>query len=116
MAGNPPRTKIDKTVDRVLLPSHVTPTMYEIHLKPDMVNFTFDSVAHITMTTTASGNIFQDYGGDNLDRKIILHARDLSFTKAAYRIVDDERLERTAKYDEALAPSVEAEEVRFKLF
>ena len=88
----------DKKAGRVLLPSHVIPTKYDLHITPDLVNFTFSGVVHITMTVAA------EPCPEEWSKKIQLHAKELTFTKASYQVIGG---------SSDSAPAVDAEEVRF---
>jgi Peptidase M1 N-terminal domain len=100
-----PTTKImikDKKAGRVLLPSHVVPTKYDLHITPDLVNYTFSGVVHITMTVAATTEASTEWS-----KKIQLHAKELTFTKASYQVIDGSSV--------SMGPPVEAEEVRLPL-
>jgi hypothetical protein len=97
----------DKKAGRVLLPSHVVPTKYDLHITPDLVNFTFSGVVHITMTVVAAAAAAAESSSDNSSewsKKIQLHAKELTFTKASYQVIGG-----------GDGPPVEAEEVRISI-
>ena len=80
--------KNDKAVGRVLLPKHATPTKYDVQIKPDMVNHTFDGFVKITMRTTTAENMPIGDG----KKRIVLHAKELLFSKAEYKVIGAEGL------------------------
>jgi len=67
-------TKADKTAGRVLLPSTIVPSRYNVSIEPDLVAFTFKGQVSILLDTTA----------DLLDgnTEITLHAKELLFVSA----------------------------------
>ena len=82
-------TKNDKAVGRVLLPVHAAPTKYDVQLKPDMVNYTFEGIVNITMATSSADKMSIDGGNKN----IVLHAKELVFSRAAYKVIGVEGLQ-----------------------
>jgi hypothetical protein len=90
-------TTSSKAAGRVLLPSHVTPTKYDLHVTPNLTAFTFEGKVVIEMSTAAE--IPQDQSN-----QITLHAKELLFHKAEYTVVAAE----------GEAAAVAAEEVRNK--
>ena len=72
----------DKAAGRVLLPDYVTPIQYDLNITPDLVNFIFDGIVNITMTTATT--IPEDS-----NTKLTLHAKELLFRKASFQIVGE---------------------------
>ena len=67
--------KAHKTAGRVLLPSYVQPTKYDLKLTPDLVNFTFEGLAKIEFRTSESAD---------KETEIILHAKEIMFRSASF--------------------------------
>lgn len=72
----------DKAAGRVLLPSGITPSRYDITLTPDLTNFTFTGVTTIQLQTAA----------DISTSTIQLHAKELCFASASYTILNDDTI------------------------
>ena len=81
----------DKAAGRVLLPSNITPTRYDIQLTPDLSAFTFAGVTTIELTT----------GPDVSSSKITLHAKELCFASASYTIKSEGQSPSEEKKHEA---------------
>lgn len=73
--------KVDKAAGRVLLPSYVQPTRYDLKVKPDLINYTFDGLVAIEML---SGENFTS----DESKKITLHAKELMFRTAEFQTSD----------------------------
>lgn len=72
----------DKKVEgRVLLPSTINPTRYDIKLTPDLEKFTFQGEISVQLETTADLNEC---------KSIVMHAKELCFISATL-VVDKER-------------------------
>eukprot|EP00986_Skeletonema_menzelii_P002550 scaffold687_cov138-Skeletonema_menzelii.AAC.5 len=67
----------DKAAGRVLLPTNINPSRYDIKLTPDLTAFTFTGVTTIELTT----------GNDVSTSSIILHAKELCFASASYTTI-----------------------------
>ena len=74
-------SKADKAAGRVLLPSYVQPTRYDLKVKPDLINYTFDGLVAIEML---SGENFTN----DESKKITLHAKELMFRTAEFQTSD----------------------------
>jgi hypothetical protein len=72
--------KSSKSAGRVLLPTNVIPTNYDLKLTPDLEKFTFEGIVKIDMTTSA------DSKDDS--KQITLHAKELLFHSAQYSTAD----------------------------
>ena len=70
--------KSAKTAGRVLLPSYVKPEKYDLKVIPDLVNYSFDGIVSIDMTTGGSFT-------DEESKRITLHAKELMFRKAEFK-------------------------------
>jgi len=68
----------DKAKGRVLLPSTVIPTRYDLVITPNLESFTFEGKVKITLTTSA----------DCDTNEIALHAKELCFISANYKVGD----------------------------
>ncbi len=73
--------KSAKSAGRVLLPLYVKPEKYDLKITPDLVNYTFDGVVSIDMTTEASFTEAES-------KTITLHAKELMFRKAEFHTED----------------------------
>ena len=75
----------DKAAGRVLLPSSITPTRYDLDLIPDLEAFTFSGVCKIQLSTTSNVS----------GKDIQMHAKELCFTNASFTVVggDDAAVE-----------------------
>ena len=69
--------KASKSAGRVLLPTYVTPTKYDLKITPDMVNYTFQGVVSICMTCSAPAT-------EADAKRITLHANELLFETASF--------------------------------
>jgi puromycin-sensitive aminopeptidase len=83
--------KDKKAEGRVLLPSTIVPTRYDLKLTPDLEAFTFKGEISIELETSA------DLDGDC--NEIVMHAKELCFISASYRVSGNE------------SPAVEAQEI-----
>ena len=68
-----------KAEGRVLLPSSINPTRYDIKLTPDFENYTFIGHTAIEVTTT------NDVATTN---EIIMHSKELCYKSASYIVKD----------------------------
>ena len=99
----------EKTSGRVLLPDHLIPHRYELHIKPDLVNYTFVGECKIALKSsnvpTVDGNQIQ------------LHAKELCFSKASF-VVETNETQESSGNDTPLTGPVECEEVclSFRVF
>ena len=83
-------SKDKKAEGRVLLPSTIVPTRYDLKLTPDLEAFTFNG--DITIELTTSADLEKDC------KEIVMHAKELCFISASFVV--------------AGAAAVEAEEIR----
>lgn len=79
--------KLSKSAGRVLLPDYVVPTKYDLKITPDLVNYTFDGVVTIDMTTSS----------DVDSKQITLHAKELLFKSASFQVSGDDNKTITAE-------------------
>jgi aminopeptidase N len=70
--------KAAKAEGRVLLPDYVVPTRYNLKITPDLVQYTFDGLVSIDMTT-------KDSFTDEESKMITLHAKELMFRSAKFQ-------------------------------
>ena len=81
-----------KAQGRVLLPDYAKPERYDLKVTPDMVNYTFEGLVAIDMTTAASIP-------EADAKKITLHAKELLFRSAKF-VYSDGKEEKTVAADE----------------
>ena len=82
-----------KAEGRVLLPDYAKPERYDLKVTPDMVNYTFEGLVAIDMTTAASIP-------DADAKKITLHAKELLFRSAKFVVVDGGTEEKSVDAEE----------------
>ncbi|GKY96228.1 hypothetical protein MPSEU_000582700 [Mayamaea pseudoterrestris] len=73
-------TLLDKKEGRVILPSHVVPTRYDLSIEPDLEAFTFQG--HVDISFKVNNQQQQPY------RSVTLHAKELAF-QSARAILED---------------------------
>lgn len=88
--------KSSKSAGRVLLPDYVVPTKYDLKITPDLVNYTFDGVVTIDMTTSS----------DVDSKQITLHAKELLFKSASFQVSGDDNKTITAEEVRKTDPSI----------
>ena len=78
-------SKSDKAAGRVLLPSHVVPIRYDLSITPDLQAFTFVGTIHIVMNINKDS---KDMTNEAASKSITLHAKELAFNSASYRLAN----------------------------
>jgi len=71
-------SKSTKAEGRVLLPSSINPTRYDIKLTPDFENYTFTGHTAIEVQTNT----------DVATNEIIIHSKELCYKSASYIVKD----------------------------
>ena len=92
MSATPSSAKAQKAQGRVLLPDYAKPERYDLKVTPDLVNYSFDGIVSIDMTTAASIP-------EADAKKITLHAKELLFRSAKF-VYSDGKEEKTVAADE----------------
>mmetsp|Transcript_7191 Transcript_7191/g.14760 ORF Transcript_7191/g.14760 Transcript_7191/m.14760 type:complete len:905 (-) Transcript_7191:134-2848(-) len=94
----------DKAAGRVLLPSTINPTRYDLKFTPHFENFTFTGESSIELTTTS--NLHDSAANGEKCREITLHSKELCFASASYVVV------KTNREESPEGAAFEAEEIR----
>ena len=74
--------KAAKAAGRVLLPDYVVPTKYNLKITPDLVQYTFDGLVSIDMTTK------ETFPTEEASKQITLHSKELMYRTAKFQTTD----------------------------